>query len=126
MKKLCTRVITKVSSNIPLIILHQLQPRNGNVKETSSGSTLILAKMFVQTLLGTSYDYLTSTFRKQTPFTRSSTVTPSKSATAAWKMLKVLFPDTTSAFWRKPSQSKAQANCVIAESLVNAHSRKSV
>jgi hypothetical protein len=72
---------------------------NGNVKETSSGSTLLLAKMFVQTLLGTFYDYLTSTFRKQIPFTRSSTVTPSKSATAAWKMLKVLFPDTTSAFW---------------------------
>ena len=56
-------------------------------------------------------------------FNRNS---PSKSGTAAWKMLKVLFPDTTSASWRKPSQSKAQANCVIAESLVNAHSRKSV
>jgi hypothetical protein len=121
MKKLRTRVITTASSNIPLIILHQLQPRNGNVKETSSGSTLLIAKMFVQTLLGTFYDYLTSTFPKQTPFTRSSTVTPSKSA------LKVLFPDTTSAFWRNPCQSKAQqANCVIAESLENAHSRKSV
>jgi hypothetical protein len=69
MKKLCTRVITTASSNIPLIILHQLQPRNGNHKETSSGSTLLLAKMFVQTLLRTFYDYLTSTFRKQTPFT---------------------------------------------------------
>jgi hypothetical protein len=65
-------------------------------------------------------------FPKANPFTRFLTVTPSKSTTAAWKMSKVPFPHTTSASWREPMQSKAQANCVIGESLVNAHSRKNV
>jgi hypothetical protein len=50
MKQLCIRVITTAGLNIPQIILQQLQPKNGNVKDTSYGSTLLLAKMYVQTL----------------------------------------------------------------------------